>query len=292
MASTKAKNLDAAQILTPAVLLRHSAAFPRGTALAFGASEQLVMFRDAFGWAVSVDACVGMDVRAAVEPGSAPPRVVDEHGVPSPVKAAEARSPTPRPEEYSERHAKPEADCAADKEAGPRSEENDARVIVRHHNEVRVYRHDGDVRSAANDNLSVRSQISEIAGLASLPLNGVHHIGLLGQESVSEIGRPVHIAGHHFQHGWKRQQRLNAGIPRKLISLNRVGQGLSGEVMMLIGPLRRVRNLVGIGGARENLRHKRIGIKRDARNKPVDLGWRARWRGRGILILSKHGNSS
>ena len=50
-ASTIPRNLYAT--LPPAVFLRHSAALSRGAALAFGASEQLVMLRDAFGWAKS-----------------------------------------------------------------------------------------------------------------------------------------------------------------------------------------------------------------------------------------------
>ena len=38
----------------------------------------------------------------------------------------------------------------------------------------------------------------------------------------------------------------NPGIPREMIGLDRVGQGLPGKVVMLIGPARRIRNLVGI----------------------------------------------
>jgi hypothetical protein len=43
------------------------------------------------------------------------------------------------------------------------------------------------------------------------------------------------------------------------------------EVMMLVSPALGIANLVGIGGARENLSHERVRVKRDARNQLVEL---------------------
>src|SRR5579863_10021459 len=99
-----------------------------------------------------MDVLVRMEVFTAVPPGSPPPGVVDEHTVLAPVEAV--ITPAPRPKESSERHAKAETNRTANKKSGSRREENNSRVIVRHHDEAGIYRHDGDVRSAANDNLA------------------------------------------------------------------------------------------------------------------------------------------
>ena len=95
-----------------------------------------MVLRNAFGRPPAVNIRVGMHIGAAVVPGAAPSRVVNEHGVPAPVKAAES-APAPWPEKYPERHAEPEADRAADHKARPRREEHDGRVVVRHNNKVR-----------------------------------------------------------------------------------------------------------------------------------------------------------
>src|ERR1035441_6138400 len=150
-------------------------------------------------WCKSADACVGMYVCAPVDPGPPPGGIVDDHCVPAPVKAV--ITPAPRSKESSDRHAEAEADRAADHETTPWREENDSRIIVRHHDEAGVYGHDCDVGSGANDNLAVTSQISEVAGFPPLPLDRVHHILLLRQERVSKVGGPVHVGGRHFGHG-------------------------------------------------------------------------------------------
>jgi hypothetical protein len=59
-----------------------------------------------------------------------------------------------------------------------------------------------------------------------------------------------------------------------LIRGNRVSQGLSDKVMMLVRPSGRIRNLVGIRGCGKNLRHKRVRVERDARNQLIKLGRR------------------
>jgi hypothetical protein len=118
-----------------------------------------------------------------------------------PSQTGQTPDPSPRAKKKSERHAKSEADCASNHEAGPRGEENDSRIIVGHHNEAWIDRHDRDVGPAArDDNLAIGSQVSVVVGLFSFPLNRVHYVRLLRQECVSNVGGPPHIGIHHFQH--------------------------------------------------------------------------------------------
>src|SRR5579864_5277334 len=112
-----------------------------------------------------------MKIFAAVHPGSSPAGIVDEHRVPAPIEAIIA--PAPWPEKSSEGHAKAEANPATDKESGTRREENNSRVVVRHDDEGRVHRHDGDIRTAANDNLAVAPKIPVVASLPPLALDRV-----------------------------------------------------------------------------------------------------------------------
>jgi hypothetical protein len=85
------------------------------------------------------------------------------------------------------------------------------------------------------------------------------------------------------------QERLHAGIPQKMIRLDRIGQGLPGEVVVLIGPAHRIRNLVKIGRARKHLRQERIRIQRNGRYQLVELPRRERRRSR-VLRKTKNGD--
>jgi len=55
-------------------------------------------------------------------------------------------------------------------------------------------------------------------------LNCVHHVGLLGQERVAEIRRPLDIAGQPLNYIRKRCHCLDARIPR--LFCYRIGQRL------------------------------------------------------------------
>src|SRR5579863_2882089 len=134
-----------------------------------------------------------MNVRSPVDPGPPPRRVVDKHRVPTPVHPAE--SPAPGPEESADGYAESKPDRSADHKTGPRREEHDRRIVPRHHHEPGVHRHDGDVRSAAHDNLAVTPQIPEVPGPGPLPLDGVYHVLLLRQKCVADVPGPVDIGG-------------------------------------------------------------------------------------------------
>src|SRR6266851_7278784 len=167
------------------------------------------------GWPVSADALVRMSIFAAVLPGASPAGVVDNHRMAAPVKAVIA--PAPWPEESSERHAKAETNRASNIDTRTRSQEDDSRVVVRDDDVPGVCRHDRGVRTASDNNLAVAPKIPVIKGFSPLSLDRAHYILLLRKKSVAQVGGPVHVRGHHLQHGWERQQRLNTGIPRKLI---------------------------------------------------------------------------
>ena len=79
-----------------AMFLLRSASFSLIRALVIRTFVHFVVLGSAVGWAIAVDALVGMSVFDAVVPVSSPPGVVEEHGVAAPVKAVIA--PTPRPE--------------------------------------------------------------------------------------------------------------------------------------------------------------------------------------------------
>ena len=154
---------------------------------------------------------VRVNVRAAVDPGSSPASVVDENRVPTPIKSGKPGAPAPRPEGRSDRHPEAEANRATDYETRPWSDENDRWAVIRHNDESRIDGRNRDVRTAADDDLGIRSQISVVISLAAFSLNGVHYVLLLRQECVSQVCRPAHIGSHHVQHRWEWQQRLHAG---------------------------------------------------------------------------------
>ena len=131
-----------------------------------------------------------MNVLPPVDPGSPPGSVVDRYYVRAPVEAA--ISPAPRAKEIANGHEEAEADHTADHEPGRRREENNCRVIVRHRDECRIHGHDRDVRPTADDDLGVAPQISVIPGLLALSLHCIHHVLLLRQKCVAEIGGPAY----------------------------------------------------------------------------------------------------
>src|ERR1700722_20014461 len=166
-----------------------------------------------------------MRIFPAIVPVPSPPLIVDKYGSPIPVKPVIA--PAPWAAESSDRNSIAEADPAASIKSGPRCEKNDPRVVVGHNHVTGIYGHNRDVRSTANNNLAIAPQVPVVTSLSPLPLYSFHHILLLSEESVAEVVRPIHVGGHHLQHGRKRQQRLDTRIPRELVALDCVGQGLA-----------------------------------------------------------------
>jgi hypothetical protein len=106
----------------------------------------------------------------------------------------------------------------------------------------------------------------------SLPtqaLHCIHHIRLLCQKRVTQVGRPLDVASHPLNHVWKLYQRLDAGVPRLLC--HGIRQRFSLEVFVSIHPLLKLDNFKWISGSGEGLSQKWIWIKSDRRNQRVQL---------------------
>jgi hypothetical protein len=66
-----------------------------------------------------------------------------------------------------------------------------------------------------------------------------------------------------------------------MISGDRIGQPAAREVMVIVGPSRRIGNVARKCGRGQHLCKQRIGIQGDGRHDPIELGWRIRRRHRG-----------
>src|SRR5262249_42873857 len=60
-------------------------------------------------------------------------------------------------------------------------------------------------------------QVADIGGIAAKTLDGIHHILLLVEKSLSEIRGPVEILVHPLQHGWIAGHGLDTRVPWLLI---------------------------------------------------------------------------
>jgi hypothetical protein len=102
----------------------------------------------------------------------------------------------------------------------------------------------------------------------SLPtqaLHCIHHIRLLCQKRVTQVGRPLDVASHPLNHVWKLYQRLDAGIPRLLC--HGIRQRFSLEVFVSIHPLLKLDNFKWISRSSESLRQQRIRVQRNRRDE-------------------------
>src|SRR5580765_8436388 len=185
---------------------------------------------------------IGVDVFATIHPGASPWSIVDDNNPAVPGDAVIA--PTPWPETHTQSHAKAKTNSCADKEAWTRPHINDCWIVIGNYNVIRARRQDRNIRSTAHNVLRVAAQISEIACPLAHSLYGIHHILLLGQKCVAQVGGPVHIRGHHVQNRRERQQGLHGRVPGKLVSVNCLGQLIAVEIMVLIGPAGGFRDLV------------------------------------------------
>src|ERR1700733_2824300 len=107
-----------------------------------------------------VQLAVGMHIDAAVGPDTSPRRVVDEHHVSAPVKAA--HSPTPRTESRCNDGTETKTDSSAHHNSRPRWIENHEWVIHRYADECRIHRLDLNIGTAGHDDFVVAAQIAII----------------------------------------------------------------------------------------------------------------------------------
>src|SRR5580700_8348414 len=172
-------------VVAAAVLLFYAASFALRRTLAIGAGMNFMAFRDARARAESADAFIRVHVNAPVDPSAAPRMVVDIQAMSAPIEAAVA--PAPRPEKSADANSEAESNSASHKKAGARRKEDDARIIVRHHDVSRINRIDGDIRSAADHDLLVAAQVSILLSLVAFACDGIHHVLLLRPGSVAQV---------------------------------------------------------------------------------------------------------
>lgn len=130
------------------------------------------------------------------------------------------------------------------------------RLVIRQINDVRIHRKNFN-RTAVIDDLLLRRglQVTEIIGRRPQALDGIHHVLLLIEKSLSHFRRPTEVIVQPLQNIGVVRQRLDARIPRLLVGEVRIPAAR--EVTIGHDNLGRQR------GCRQNLRHQWIGIKRD-----------------------------
>jgi hypothetical protein len=101
-------------------------------------------------------------------------------------------------------------------------------------------------------------QISCALSLGAHALNCVHYISLLREECVSQIRRPLNIAGHPLHYVWKLYQPLNAWVPRLLC--HGVRERFALQIFVSIHPLLKLDDLQWISRSGECLSKEWIGI--------------------------------
>jgi hypothetical protein len=108
---------------------------------------------------------------------------------------------------------------------------------------------------------------------------------LLCQKRVSQIGRPLNIAGHPLHHIWKFYQRLDARVPRLLC--HGVCQRFALQILIIIHPLLKLNDFERVSRSGESLRQEWIRVQRDRRNQRVEL---LSWKCSCLLIVrcSRH----
>jgi hypothetical protein len=95
-------------------------------------------------------------------------------------------------------------------------------------------------------------------------LDGGHYIGLLREERVPQIGRPLNITGHALQDFRSSGQRLYARIP--ILLCDCLGERLVFDRLVLRHPLLDLDNLERIRRSGQDVRQQLVGIQRDRRD--------------------------
>jgi hypothetical protein len=91
-------------------------------------------------------------------------------------------------------------------------------------------------------------------GLHAHALNRIHHIRLLRQECVSQVGGPLNIARHTLHHIWIRHQSLDTWVPR--LFRDRIRKRLVFQVRIVSHPLLELDDFKWISRGSERLRQK------------------------------------
>ena len=146
---------------------------------------------------------------------------------------------------------------------------DNGRIVVRHIDRIGLGRlNDDDLLALllflCDLLLLGRRQLVVGIGLRAQPLDGVHHVRLLGQDRVAELLRPVKLRAHHCEDIRRGNQRFHAVIPRLLV--HRGLQFITFEVLVFLHPAIGLHDLQRIGRCHQDQGQQSIRIQRDRRN--------------------------
>ena len=112
-------------------------------------------------------------------------------------------------------------------------------------------------------------KVSSTLGLHAHALNRFHHVILLRQKGITQVGGPLDVFCKLFDHIGQRRHGLHAGIP--VFFLESVHQRLVFQVLVLRQPLLKLDDFQRIGGRSENLGEQRIRIECDGCHQRIQL---------------------
>jgi hypothetical protein len=233
---------------------------------------------------VDVRMGVRVYVDSAIGIGSGPGVVVDEDGVSSPAEACAV--PAEAAERRSDGDDGTEADGSSDDEARTRSVEDDAGIVDRDVVEGGIEGLDFDVAAVVDDVVvGVGLEIAVAPGLLTEALDCIHDVGSLAEDGVAESAGPLGVACHYLEDAGEGQEGENAGIPREIVSLDGLGEGVAGEIVVQLGPGGGVGDLVPESGGGEDLGEQWVGIEGDSLDELVELLGSYGWRWRPLLLI-------
>jgi hypothetical protein len=122
-------------------------------------------------------------------------------------------------------------------------------------------------------------QISGALGLRAHALDRSHHVSLLRQKRVSQIGCPLNVAGHACHHVRKHDQPLDTWVPWLLG--HSVRERFALQILIVVHPLLKLNDFQWVGRSGERLSQEIIRIERDRRDKRIQL---SRWKCSCLLI--------
>jgi hypothetical protein len=134
-------------------------------------------------------------------------------------------------------------------------------------------------RGAGHAQLVVVLQAARLGRALAHDLDRVHHVGRVVVVGLPQRGGPRDVARQLVDDGAEGGERLHARVPRLLVG--RIGQRAGLEVAVLAEPVVRGGDLLGVGGAGQDLRHQLVGVQRDGRDQLVELFGRRRRVGGG-----------
>ena len=192
-----------------------------------------------------------VDVRVAVEVVVVVDVDVDVAVPPAPVAApGERRSPHHPRAEHHQAVARRRRNVHGGVVIGwvvPRRAVHDHRRVGRDVDHLGALRldHDDLVRLLGDHLLLGGLQVARLVGLAAHALDRVEQLGLLAEDGVAEIPRPVEVLVHAREHRREAAQRLHGGVP--VLFLECLLEGLAGELGVRLDPAIRFDDLERIG---------------------------------------------